>query len=171
MDNATLGPACHNLAHLETQLLEFINEAGTIERLQQLAEPLLDQCLACIVRVAQESPSGVQDRFLDKVYEVCRPDRVQMPFHEHLRPTKIYPVLNASNIHRFQTLGTISSSIGRPPPILLISEGLEKSGTTAVASGGLMDDWAGEQGLEKVFIKVFRKYPDANMVAIKKVRA
>ena len=158
MDNATLGPACHNLAHLETQFLGFINEAGTIERLQRLAEPLLDQCIGCIIRVVRASPPEVQDRFLDKGYEVRRPDRVQMPFHKHLPPTKTYPVLNASNIHRIQTLGAISSAIGRPPPILFISEGLEKSGTTAVASGGLMDDRAGEQGLERVFIKVFRKY-------------
>ena len=75
MDSATPGPACHNLAHLETQLLGFINETGTIERLQQLAGPLL-HCLVCITRVIQTSTPGVQDRFLDKVYEVCRLDRM-----------------------------------------------------------------------------------------------
>lgn len=150
MDNATPDHACHNLAHLEIQFLGFINETGTIGRLQQLAGPFLDQCLACIVRVTRASTPQVQDRFLDKVYET-------------------YPTLNASNIHHLRTLGEVSSSIGRPPPILLISEGLEKSGTTAMASGRVMDAWPGEQGVEKVFIKVFRKYPDTNMTEAKKL--
>ena len=90
----------------------------------------------------------------------------------HISHTKTFPVLDASTIWHLETLGVICSSIDRPPPSIVISEGLklERSDTTAAATGGLMEVWFGEHDLERVVIKVFRTYPDANMTKAKKVR-
>lgn len=57
------------------------------------------------------------------------------------------------------------------PASAILSEGLEKRGNIAVASGGLTDIWKGDLDKTRVAIKAFRRYRDSqDLREAKKVR-
>ena len=56
------------------------------------------------------------------------------------------------------------------PTSAVLSEGLEKRGSIALASGGLADVWRGESGGRQVAMKSFRIYPTQNLKEAKEVR-
>jgi len=61
------------------------------------------------------------------------------------------------------------STIERLPASAVLSAGLEKRGSIAVASGGFTDIWRGEYLGAHVAIKAFRIYPAQNLKEAKEV--
>lgn len=55
------------------------------------------------------------------------------------------------------------SAIERLPTSAILSAGLEKHGSFAVASGGFTDIWQGNYYATQVAIKAFRIYPAQNL--------
>ena len=68
------------------------------------------------------------------------------------------------------TLGDVCSAIERLPISAVLSDGLNKQGDVAVASGGFADIWQGEHRGEQVAIKVFRILPAQQLKEAKEVR-
>ena len=66
-------------------------------------------------------------------------------------------------------LGNVCSTIERLPASAVLSTGLEKRGSVAVASGGFTDIWRGEYRGAQVAIKAFRIYPAQNLKEAKEV--
>jgi len=63
----------------------------------------------------------------------------------------------------------VCSTIERLPASAVLSAGLEKRGTIAVASGGFTDIWRGDYHGAQVAIKAFRIYPAQNLKEAKEV--
>lgn len=89
--------------------------------------------------------------------------------NQPITSAKAYPTLDSQNVKHITALGTVCSAIQRLPTSAVLSEGLEKNGTMAVASGGLTDIWRGDLGNNRVAIKAFRIYPAQNLREAKEV--
>ena len=64
----------------------------------------------------------------------------------------------------------MSSAIVRLPSSVVLSVGLEKRGSIAVASGGQADIWRGAYGGKQAAIKAFRFHPAQDLQKAKEVR-
>jgi hypothetical protein len=67
-------------------------------------------------------------------------------------------------------LRKICGRCGELPSSHVITEGLERKGDCAIASGGFSDVWEGIYGVKRVAIKAFRIYYTDDLVRVKKVR-
>lgn len=84
--------------------------------------------------------------------------------------SKAYPTLDSQNAKFITALGNLCSATLQLTASAILSEGLEKRGNIAVASGGLTDIWKGGLGRTQVAIKAFRIYPAQNLKEAKEVR-
>jgi len=66
-------------------------------------------------------------------------------------------------------LGDVCSATERLPTSAVLTAGLEKRGTIAVASGGFTDIWQGYYNEAQVAIKDLRIYPAQNLKETKEV--
>jgi hypothetical protein len=82
---------------------------------------------------------------------------------------KAYPTYDLQNAKYIIGLGNACSAALRLPSSAVLSTGLEKRGTMAVASGGFTDVWRGGLGDLRVAIKAFRIYPAQNLKEAKEV--
>ena len=67
-------------------------------------------------------------------------------------------------------LGNVCSAIERLPTSAVLSDGLNRQGDIAVASGGSTDIWQGDHRGEQVAIKAFRIHPAQKLREAKEVR-
>lgn len=73
------------------------------------------------------------------------------------------------NLALLNALGSICSTTAQLPHTAIISDGLEKTGDIAVASGGFTDTWRGRYETKVVALKAFRTYPSQDLKEAKKV--
>lgn len=68
-----------------------------------------------------------------------------------------------------RTLGSICSARVQLPHTMILSDGVERCGDIAVASGGFTDTWQGLYRTKKVALKAFRTYPVQDQKEVEKV--
>lgn len=78
----------------------------------------------------------------------------QMKFLDNLDQT--YRTLDPQTVKYLAAIGTVCSAIGRFPTSAVLSSGLQRFGTIAVASGGVSDIWRGGLDDTQVAMKAFR---------------
>ena len=100
-----------------------------------------------------------------------------LPFFRNLLPiasTKTYDVLDPQVVKYIEALGDVCSRLELLPTSTELTEGFEKEGTMAVASGGRADIWRGKLNGAQVAIKALRVspglLPTAGLKEVKKVR-
>jgi len=69
-----------------------------------------------------------------------------------------------------RALGSICSVTTQLPNTTILSDGLERCGDIAVASGGFTDTWRGRHRMNNVALKAFRTYPVQDLMEAEKVR-
>jgi hypothetical protein len=77
---------------------------------------------------------------------------------------KAYPAVGPQNAKLICVLGDVCSATVQLPTSAILSEGLEKLGKNAVASGGLADTWEGKYRGGQVAIKAFHLVKQSEMV-------
>ena len=86
-----------------------------------------------------------------------------LPFFRNLLPiasTKTYDVLDPQVVKYIEGLGDVCSRLGLLPTSTELTEGFEKEGTMAMASGGRTDIWRGKLNGAQVAIKALRVSPN-----------
>lgn len=73
------------------------------------------------------------------------------------------------NLALLGALGSICSATARLPHTIILSNGVEKCGDIAAASGGFTDTWRGRYKTKAVALKAFRTYPSQDLKEAKKV--
>jgi len=92
------------------------------------------------------------------------------PLFAHRNPSKkAYPTIDSHNTKFITALGKLCGASGLLPTSAVLSAGLEKRGTIAVASGGFTDIWRGEYNGAQVAIKALHIYPALNLKEAKEV--
>ena len=158
-----------NLTPLGAQCQEFASGRLAPEGLRQQAGVFLAN--KDLARHILGLSGEYQTKFIDKVDQVCR----DLSFFFFTEPqthcfSKAYPTLDSQNAKHITALGNLCSATLRLTTSAILSEGLEKRGNIAVASGGLTDIWKGGLGRTQVAIKAFRIYPAQNLKEAKEVR-
>lgn len=69
-----------------------------------------------------------------------------------------------------KALGSFCSTTAQLPHKVILSDGVERCGDIAVASGGFTDVWRGTHRTNNVALKVFRTYPIQDLREAEKVR-
>jgi len=156
--------ASRNSTRGETAIREFANSNLTPEQLKPRAAVLLNnkELLRNVPGLTPEE----QTKFLDRVDQV---GRSCLPKPQLTTLVKAYPTIDSFNIKLVTALGDVCSATGRLPTSAVVSTGLVKRGTIAVASGGFTDVWRGEYNGAQVAIKAFRIYPAQNLKEAKEV--
>ena len=156
--------ASRNSTRGETAIREFANSNLTPEQSKPRAAILLNnkELLRNVPGLTPEE----QARFLDRVDQVRRSC---LPKSQLTTLVKAYPTIDSFNIKFITALGDVCSATERLPTSAVVSTGLVKRGTIAVASGGFTDVWRGEYNGAQVAIKAFRIYPAQNLKEAKEV--
>jgi len=160
--NTVVAP--RNSTRGETAIREFANSNLTLEQSKPRAAVLLDnkELLRNVPGLTPEE----QTKFLDRVDQVRRSC---LQKSQLTTLVKAYPTIDSLNIKFVTALGDVCSATERLPTSAVVSTGLEKRGTFAVASGGSTDIWRGEYNGAQVVIKAFRIYPAQNLREAKEV--
>jgi len=74
------------------------------------------------------------------------------------------------NTTLLKALGSICSATTQLPHTTILSDGVERCGDIAVASGGFTDTWRGWYRTKNVALKAFRTYPIQDLREAEKVR-
>jgi hypothetical protein len=74
------------------------------------------------------------------------------------------------NTTLLRALGSICSATAQLPHATILSDGLERCGDIAIASGGFTDTWRGWYRTKNVALKAFRTYPIQDLREAEKVR-
>ena len=149
------------------QLQQFANSNFTLEELRQQAGVLLSN--RDISRSALGLSPEDQTKLMVKLDQVRRDPLFFFADLRLIAFEKAYPTLDSQNVRYITALGNLCSSIVRLPASAILSEGLDKRGAIAVASGGLTDIWKGDLRAARVAIKAFRIYPAQNLKEAKEV--
>jgi len=156
--------APRNSTRGETSIREFANDDWTPEQLRQRAAVLLNnkELLRNVPGLTPEEQTKILDR-VDQVRHSC------LPKSQLTTLVKAYPTIDSFNIKFVTALGDVCSATERLPTSAVVSTGLVKRGTFAVASGGFTDVWRGEYNGAQVAIEAFRIYPAQNLKEAKEV--
>jgi len=161
-DNAVAAP--DNSTSGESTIQEFLDGSLTIGQLKQRATSFLNN--KGLLRIVQGLTPENQTKFLDRVDQVrrsCLPKSRLTPL------AKVFRTIDLFNIKLVTALGDVCSATERLPTSAVVSTGLEKRGTIAVASGEFTDVWRGKYNGAQVAIKAFRIYPAKNLKEAKEV--
>ena len=164
--NAAATP--HNSTRGEAAIREYANSNLTFELSKHRAAVLLNskELSRNILGLTPED----QTRFIDKADQVRQGVSFLPRNCCSITSTKAYPTVDSHNAKFVTALGNVCGATDRLPTSAVLTAGLEKRGTIAVASGGFTDIWRGDLHGAPVAIKAFRIYPAQNLKDAKEVR-
>jgi len=165
--NSREGMAC---ADWDTQLSDVVNHRVGLEQIEGILEAFASsKDFAEVVLGLKEKDAG---NLVDLLDQVCRsPGYLRPPNNAH-HDQVIGPIdrRNTQSTTLLRALGIICSVTTQLPCSAVLSDGLKKCGSMAVASGGFTDVWRGTHYTNTVAIKAFRTYPVQDLKEAKKVR-
>ena len=157
-------------ADWDTQLSDVANHRVGVEQTQGILGTLASsKDFTEVVLGLKEEEAG---KLVDVLDQVCQSPGYLRPPDNGRDDQVIGPIdrRNTQSTTSLRALGIICSLTTQLPCSVVLFDGLKKSGSMAVASGGFTDVWRGTHNTKIVAIKAFRTYPVQDLREAKKVR-
>ena len=153
-----------------TRLLSIVNRPSGPERTRDV---LMDFTSSKnYVEIARRLNREDAAKLVDVLDQVCRAGlRDTHPLDDDRDDQVIGPIdrKKTQNTTLLKALGSICSATTQLPHTTILSDGVERCGDIAVASGGFTDTWRGWYRTKNVALKAFRTYPIQDLREAEKV--
>lgn len=152
-----------------TQLLDVVHHPREPERTLDVLTSFISN--KNYVNIARGLKKEDKAKLVDVIDQVSHVGLRGHPLDNDLNDQAIGPTdsKKPQNLALLGALGSICSTTALLPHTAVLSNGLEKCGDIAVASGGFTDTWRGRYKKESVALKAFRTYPSQDLKDAKKV--